>query len=123
MASRYVMTEREGRKFTGLGSLVVRLIHPQTVGSDQLGVSLVDMQPGDKIVRHRHPYEEAYYILEGEGTMFLEGEPEIALVPGMSVYVPPNTVHGQVADKKKSLRILCSLSPPPVEGEIPEILE
>lgn len=123
MRNQYVIEESDGRKFTGIGSVVIRLIHPKTVGSNQLGVSLVDMAPGDRVVRHRHAYEEAYYVLEGEGTMFFEGESDIPLYPGVAVYVPPNTVHGQVAAPHSNLRILCSLSPPPVEGEIPEIVE
>ena len=121
--SRYVVTEASGRPFMGLGALVVRLVHPKTVGSDQLAVSLVDMQPGDRIKRHRHSYEEAYFVIEGEGVMFLEGEEDIALAPGVAVYVPPNRIHGQVNTADRSLRILCSLSPPPVEGEVPELLE
>jgi quercetin dioxygenase-like cupin family protein len=118
----HIIKEEDGRRFTGLGALVIRLIHPNTVGSKELGVSLVDMNSGDEIHRHRHSYEEAYYVLEGEGTMFLEGEGEIALVPGLSIYVPPNAIHGQVADAGRRLRILCSLSPPPEEGDVPELV-
>ena len=121
--SRYVVTEESGRPFTGLGALVTRLIHPNTVGSDRLGVSIAHMNPADRIRRHRHAYEEAYFVIEGEGEMFLEGEPLIALRPGVAVYVPPNAVHGQVNTADGPLRILCSLSPPPVEGETPELLE
>jgi quercetin dioxygenase-like cupin family protein len=122
MTSELVVTEQDGRPFTGLGALVLRLIHPKTVGSQDLGVSLCVMEPGDRVVRHRHSYEEAYYVLAGEGTMFLEGEGEIALREGMAVYIPSNRAHGQSAGDR-GLRILCALSPPPVEGELPEILE
>ncbi len=113
-----------GRPFDALGAPVRRLIHPRTVGSDRLGVSICDMPPGSRVRRHRHGYEEAYFVVAGTGKMYLEGEPgEIDLVPGLLVYVAPGRVHGQVNDGDEPLQILCSLSPPPVEGEVPELVD
>ena len=113
-----------GRPFDALGAPVRRLIHPRTVGSDKLGVSIADMPPGSRVRRHRHTYEEAYFVISGTGRMYLEGEPgEIELAPGLLVYVAPGRVHGQVNDGPEQLRILCSLSPPPVEGETPELMD
>ena len=114
----------EGRDFMGLGTRVHRLVHPNTVGSKQIGVSIAMHGPGDRVKRHRHPYEEAYYVIKGEGVMYMEGEGEIQLRPGRSVYIPPNTIHGQVnTSAENDLWILCSLSPPPPEGESPELFE
>jgi len=114
----------EGRDFFGLGARVHRLVHPRTVGSEQIAVSVAMHGPGERVKRHRHPYEEAYYVIEGEGTMYMEGVGEIELRPGRSVYIPPNTIHGQVNTAADAdLRILCSLSPPPAEGETPELFE
>jgi quercetin dioxygenase-like cupin family protein len=124
MSDQLVVDVGQGRDFFGLGARVQRLVHPRTVGSDRLGVSIVLMAPGDVIKRHRHDYEEAYFVISGEGTMFLEGVGELDLVPGRSVYVPPGRAHGQVnTSADTELHILCSLSPPPVEGETPELLE
>ena len=69
----------EGRDFMGLGTRVHRLIHPNTTGSDQVGVSIAMHGPGDRVKRHRHPYEEAYYVIKGEGVMFMEGRKDIEL--------------------------------------------
>jgi len=113
----------EGRPFHALGAPVVRLVHPKTVGSRSLGVSICLMDPGQSIRRHRHPYEEAYFVVRGSGTMYLEGEGQIRLESGLSVYVPPNTFHGQINDGDEPLEIVCSLSPPPVEGDVPEFAE
>ena len=119
-----VIDVSSGRPFDGLGAPVRRLIHPHTVGSDQLGVSICDMPPGSRVRRHRHMYEEAYFVISGAGRMHLEGEPgDIELAPGLLVYVAPGRVHGQVNDGPEPLRILCSLSPPPVEGETPELMD
>jgi quercetin dioxygenase-like cupin family protein len=125
------MTERarvidmgEGRDFMGLGARVERLVHPNTVGSDQIGVSVAMHGPGERVKRHRHPYEEAYYVIKGEGVMYMEGVGDIELRPGRSVYIPPNTIHGQVnTSSDTDLWVLCSLSPPPPEGETPELFE
>jgi putative monooxygenase len=113
----------QGRLFDALGAPVRRLVHPLTVGSQQLGVSLCTMAPRDEVRRHSHDYEEAYFVLEGTGVMYLEGVGEIRLESELSVYVPPNRVHGQVNDGDGPLRILCSLSPPPVEGAPPRFSE
>ncbi|HEY0318781.1 MAG TPA: cupin domain-containing protein [Solirubrobacterales bacterium] len=114
----------EGRDFMGLGTRVHRLVHPKTVGSDQISVSIAMHGPGDRVKRHRHPYEEAYYVIKGEGTMYMEGQEEIELRPGRAVYIPPQTIHGQVnTSEQADLWILCSVSPPPVEGETPELFE
>lgn len=113
----------DGRLFEALGAPVRRLVHPNTVGSQQLGVSICLMEPGQEIRRHRHSYEEAYFVIRGTGRMYLEGEGEIRLEPGLSVYVPPERVHGQVNDGVEPLHILCSLSPPPVEGDPPRFAD
>jgi quercetin dioxygenase-like cupin family protein len=113
----------DGRPFDALGAPVRRLIHPRTVGSVGLGVSICDMPPGSRVRRHRHDYEEAYFVISGQGTMWLEGVGDIALRPDLLVYIAPNLVHGQVNDGDQPLRILCSLAPPPVEGQVPELVE
>jgi quercetin dioxygenase-like cupin family protein len=118
-----VVERDEGRPFEALGAPVFRLVHPKTVGSQHLGVSLCLMDPGQRVRRHRHVYEEAYYVLRGSGTMWLEGHGELRLHEGMSVFIESNRGHGQVNDGDEPLEILCSLSPPPVEGELPEFLD
>lgn len=122
--NRYTLDLGEGRNFMALGARVERLVHPLTVGSQQLGVSIVHMAPGERVKRHRHEYEEAYYIVEGTGVMYLEGVGDIELFPGRSVYIPPQKIHGQVnTSEREQLLILCSLSPPPPEGVAPELFE
>jgi hypothetical protein len=52
--SPLVIRQGEGRLFEALGAPVWRLVHPKTVGSERLGMSLCLMQPGDEIRRHSH---------------------------------------------------------------------
>jgi mannose-6-phosphate isomerase-like protein (cupin superfamily) len=118
-----VLRVEDGRLFEALGAPVRRVVHPTTVGSKLLGVSICLMAPGDEIRLHRHDYEEAYFVVEGRGRMYLEGVGEIRLEPGLSVYIPPERVHGQVNDGAEPLTIVCSLAPPPVEGDAPRFAE
>jgi mannose-6-phosphate isomerase-like protein (cupin superfamily) len=113
----------EGRRFDALGVHVTRLIHPLTVGSEQLCVAYCVMHPGDEARRHHHDNEEAFFVLDGEGTMYLEGAGEVHLEPGLSVYAPPNRIHGIRNDGSQDLRILTALSPPPVEGDPPKFAD
>ena len=115
--------KEDGRLFSALGAPVFRLVHPLTVGSDQLGLSLCVMAPGDEVRRHSHDYEEAYYVVEGTGLMTLEGEGEIRLEPGLAVYIPSGRVHGQRNDGDAPLSLVCALSPPPVEGDPPRFAD
>ena len=109
---RLVMRLADGADYWALGVLVKRLVHPTTTGSVQLGVSICLMTPGEEVPIHRHPYEEAYFVVRGRGTMTLEGE-TIELVPDLSVYIPSNHYHGQKNTGDEELVVLCSLAPPP----------
>lgn len=102
----------EGPEFRAIGGYVKRLVNPKTTGSVNVGTSICYVNPGEEIILHRHEYEEIYFILEGEGTMTLEGE-TIHLEKNLSVYVPSNALHGQINDGETPLIILCSLSPAP----------
>lgn len=112
-----------GLNFLGLGARVERLVHPVTVGSDRVGLSVCVMEPGEVIKRHRHSYEEAYFVVEGRGLMYLEGEGDIELFPGRSVYIASMHIHGQRNTSDEVLKIVCALAPPPPAGEIPELFE
>jgi quercetin dioxygenase-like cupin family protein len=109
---RLAMRLEDGIDYWGLNTQVKRLVHPTTTGSDQLGVSICLMKPGDEVPIHRHSYEEAYFVVRGHGTMSLDGY-TIELVPDLTVYIPPNRYHGQKNTSDDELVILCALAPPP----------
>ncbi len=48
----------------------------------------VEVFPGETEPRHTHPGDEFIYLLEGEGTVLVDGEP-IALAPDRVVHVRP----------------------------------
>ena len=53
--------------------------------------------------------EEFYFILEGRGTMMIDGESR-AVGPGDAILIPPGAWHMIVADE--ALRFLCCCAPP-----------
>ena len=56
-------------------------------------IYMVEIAPGAVIPRHTHPGVEMTYVQDGEGSLLIEGQPEIMLKKGGSFTVPPATPH------------------------------
>ncbi|HEY0218777.1 MAG TPA: cupin domain-containing protein [Afipia sp.] len=56
--------------------------------------------------RHTHPGVDASYVLEGEGTLMVEGKPDQALKPGDSIQIPPGVPHDIKVGPGKPLKLL-----------------
>jgi quercetin dioxygenase-like cupin family protein len=54
----------------------------------------VEFPAGFEVSRHSHPGPEASYVLEGEITYLLDGEPPAKRVAGESIELPMDAVHG-----------------------------
>ena len=54
---------------------------------------------------HRHPYEETFVVLEGEGVFHVDGE-DVHAHAGQVVSVPANAVHGFDGAGDGILRVL-----------------
>jgi quercetin dioxygenase-like cupin family protein len=79
----------------------------QTEGLKRIPLQKFDVPPGDRetviavveiaantdVARHTHPGPETNYILEGDLTLNVEGQPPKILKPGDSAYVPAGTPH------------------------------
>lgn len=61
---------------------------------------------------HTHTYEEAIYILSGEGMVHIEGLPEQPISPGTSIFLPPGTPHCLENRSDGALKLLGVFSPP-----------
>ncbi|WP_050069651.1 dimethylsulfonioproprionate lyase family protein [Anaerosalibacter massiliensis] len=110
---KYSVEVKDGYAFKGVGGLVIRTIHPEVNGSDQLGMGVVYMYPGEELPPHSHFNEEAYFILSGEGYMTVDDE-EIELKKNLSVYMPAESVHYTKNTGNEPLIFICALSPAPV---------
>src|ERR1700758_531421 len=53
----------------------------------------VDIDPGSVAPAHRHPGEEAVYVLEGSLEYRLEGKPPVTLKAGDVLFIPAGVVH------------------------------
>jgi quercetin dioxygenase-like cupin family protein len=81
------------------------LISGDKTDSYGLTMGLCEMPPGARLIRHRHPEEEVYYILAGEGQM--EIDQQSALVrEGMAVFIPGNAEHALTNASAYPLRLI-----------------
>jgi putative monooxygenase len=93
-----------------------RLVHPDTVKSKNVAVSVLTMNPGDTVAPHYHKQrEEVYFILSGEGIAIHieEGKKEtIKYEKDLSIHIPVGTIHDIKATGNEPLRILVIMAPP-----------
>ncbi len=62
-------------------------------GAERLFVAQQWLQPGDRVLLHTHPVEEAITFLSGSGEATL-GEETVPIRAGVSLYIPSGEVHG-----------------------------
>jgi quercetin dioxygenase-like cupin family protein len=62
-------------------------------GAERLFVAQQRLQPGDRVLLHTHPVEEAIVFLSGTGEATL-GEEVVPIGAGVSLYIPAGEVHG-----------------------------
>jgi putative monooxygenase len=75
------------------GGEIRTLLSPRGAGSVSGFLGVARLEPGERIAEHYHPYSEEFlYLVEGELTVDLDGEPRV-LRPGDAVLVPPGTRH------------------------------
>ena len=56
-------------------------------------VARVEVAPGAKAGRHTHPGDEISYVMEGEATLLVDGQPPKVVKAGESFVVPAGVVH------------------------------
>lgn len=74
--------------------------------AEQLGVTVLDAEPGWSGLEHDHAeddHEEIYLLLEGAATVTVDGE-DVALEPGDAVHLPPEATRSiEVGDEPSTL--------------------
>ncbi len=73
-------------------------------------LSLVTLEPGSQVGLHKHPHEQAGYVVEGEFE-FTIGDEKRMLKPGDMYVIPGNTEHGVLYVKTHSI-VLDIFAPP-----------
>lgn len=64
-----------------------------------------NLAKGGSLEPHSHDSDEFYYILDGQGTMTVDGESDV-LGPGELVRIRPNLIHSISADQGSDIRAI-----------------
>lgn len=98
---------------TADGSTIRSLLDHTNAPVENQSLAEASLPPGGATQRHYHRIsEEFYYILEGGGTMEINGEAR-EVGPGDAILIPAGAWH-QIRSQKEgdSLRFLCCCAPP-----------
>jgi mannose-6-phosphate isomerase-like protein (cupin superfamily) len=97
---------------TADGSTIRELFGQATTRAEKQSLAEASLPPGGSTERHYHrETEEIYFVLEGSGTMELDGE-EAPLAAGDAVLIPPGAWHQITASGGGGLRFVCCCAPP-----------
>ena len=97
---REVPVEAAGKGIT------IRWVIGQPEGAPNFALRVIEFEPGALFGPHEHPYEHEIFVLEGEGVV--EGpEGELAMKPGVALYVAPDELHGYRNTGDSALRFVC----------------
>lgn len=86
------------------------LVSKKTTNSNNLSITLVEMDPGGFQHIHKHDPEQMYYILEGSGIMIVNNE-EKKVNSGDCIFFPSNAKHGLKNTGKNKLKYLSASAP------------
>jgi mannose-6-phosphate isomerase-like protein (cupin superfamily) len=86
------------------------LVSATTGGSENLAVTLVEMEAGGVQHLHSHAPEQMYYILEGMGIMTVDSEQRMVQA-GDCIFFPSFAQHGLENTGATVLRYLSAASP------------
>ena len=96
---------------TADGSTIRSLLDRSNAPVANQSLAEASLPPGGATERHHHrEAEEIYFLLEGEGTMEIDGETR-TVGPGDAVLIPPGARH-QITAGDAGLRFLCACAPP-----------
>ena len=74
-----------------------------TTPTCRLTTGVGELPVGGRLALHRHEPEETYYVLEGDGTVTLDGA-DYAVSAGSSVFIPSQVEHGMTNPGRSPLR-------------------
>ena len=95
----------------GDGSLLRQLLHPDKIDvACRYSLCHAVVRAGQSTTPHRLRTSEVYYILEGEGVMFIDDESS-PVRPGVAVYIPSNAAQHIENTGQADLKFLCIVDP------------
>lgn len=110
------------------GSYISRLlIESEGVGSSRLMLVHATLKPGEApgdAAAHPTPYDEAYYILRGQGLMeFGGGEESYEVGPDTAIFIPADTLHKITNTGTEDLEFLTIWPITPAEEGVNGVLD
>lgn len=97
---------------TADGSTIRSLLDRTNAPVGNQSLAEASLPAGGATRRHCHKLsEEFYFILEGGGTMEIDGE-ERAVRPGDAILIPPGAWHQIRTGADSAVRFLCCCAPP-----------
>ncbi|HYF63116.1 MAG TPA: cupin domain-containing protein [Herpetosiphonaceae bacterium] len=96
----------------GDGCILRELLHPERLPvSPSYSLAHAYVEPGGRTADHWLEQSEVYYILSGQGTMFLGGVPH-AVAAGSYFYIPGGMSQWLRNDGAGRIEFLCIVDPP-----------
>lgn len=87
------------------GGGIARMLLTNRELTSMLFLADASLAPGKTIEAHIDPYEEIYYILDGEGIMMV-GEDEKRVKKGDSIWIPMGKKHSLLNDTNENTSFL-----------------
>jgi len=72
------------------------------IANEKAQVLFVDIEADGFIAMHSQPERSVCYIVEGKGTIRLEGQPDIPYASGDTITFAPDVLHGWHNDSKRT---------------------
>lgn len=69
------------------------LVSGDRTPSDSITLGFAQVPPGERLHVHRHAQAEVYFILEGSGTVHIDGK-EWTVRTGHAIFIPGSAEHG-----------------------------
>ncbi len=87
------------------------LLHPEKENLNlRYSLAHAVLKPGTNSLPHRLKTSEVYYILEGEGIMYVDNE-SAKVRPHQAIYIPPNSIQYIQNTGNFDLKFLCIVDP------------
>ena len=96
-------------------TILCELLHPDLEAEDlkmNYSIAHAIVKPGESSKPHKlKTSSEVYFILEGNGTLFIDDE-SADVQPGQAIYIPPNSRQYIQNNGVSDLKFLCIVHPP-----------
>lgn len=86
-------------------------VYPVKLPSNNVSLSIGDLDPGAATSNHRHAYESLIYVISGRGYTITEGQ-RFEWKAGDAIYVPPWCWHQHCAYPDESARYITATNLP-----------